>query len=43
MGLLNLLESGTYNLEEKSTKIYDQVKNQDKITIAVLLKEFDAP
>ena len=43
MGLLNLLESGTYNLEEKSTKIYDQVKDEDKITISVLLKEFDAP
>jgi hypothetical protein len=43
MGLLNLLESGTYNLEEKSTKIYDQVKDEDKITILVLLKEFDAP
>lgn len=43
IGLLNLLESGTYNLEEKSAKIYDQVKDQDRITVLVLLKEFDAP
>jgi len=43
IGILNLLESGTYKLEEKSTKIYDQVKYQDKTTIMVLLKEFDAP
>ena len=43
IGILNLLESGTYDLEEKTTKIYEQVKDQDKITILVSLKEFDAP
>ena len=40
--ILNFLDSGTYKTEEKSQKIYDGVKTEEKITLYVLLSEFDS-
>ncbi|CAN2232972.1 DUF4436 family protein [Candidatus Planktophila versatilis] len=43
IGLLNIFESGIYKLDKKSDEIYSQVKDEEKITLFVMLKNYDAP
>lgn len=39
--ILNLLDSGTYNVEKKSEKIFKSVETEKKIQVYVSLREFD--
>jgi hypothetical protein len=39
---LNLLDSGTYNVEKKSQKIFESVNADDKILLFLMLKDYDA-
>ena len=39
---LNLLDNGEYTVEKKSQKIFESVKEENKIQLYVMLRNFDA-